>query len=108
MATIDSREGDTGSPTDVYLKIWSWDVKQDNWTLNTRIDRPHENAGVTDISFSSASTDDTTLKLITTGKDGFIKVWKLLSRPVASSSTTVVGAVTGMSMLLCSSVCPIH
>lgn len=99
MATLDSREGDAGFQNDVYLKIWSWDKKQDNWNLNTRIDRPHGTSKVTSVSFSPVQDGATALKLVTTGEDGYIKVWKLWRRPVASGSTTLVGIANGTSIL---------
>ncbi len=94
MATIDCREGDAGFHSDVYLKIWAWDKSQDNWTLNTRIDRPHGTEKITDVSFSPVRDDHTVLQLVTTGRDGFIKVWRLWKRSVASGSTTPATAGT--------------
>lgn len=88
MATVDSREGDAGFHSDVYLKIWAWDKSQDNWILNTRIDRPHGTEKITDVSFSPIQDDCAASKLVTTGRDGYIKVWKLWKRSVASGSTT--------------------
>ncbi|KAF9486317.1 WD40 repeat-like protein [Pholiota conissans] len=89
MATIDSREGDCGFHDEVYLKFWSWDKHRNNWVLNTRIDRPHGTERVTDISFSPDETSG--LLLVTTGRDGRIKVWRLWSRRIASGSTTPAG-----------------
>ncbi|KAH9486491.1 WD repeat-containing protein 75 [Psilocybe cubensis] len=77
MATIDSRDGDPGFRSEVYLKLWSWDSKNETWILNTRIDRPHGIHKVTDISFSPNALADKAVYLTTTGKDGHIKVWKL-------------------------------
>jgi NET1-associated nuclear protein 1 (U3 small nucleolar RNA-associated protein 17) len=77
MATIDYREGDVGFRSEVYLKIWSWDRKNNNWVLNTRVDRPHGSDKVTDISFSPNTDDTKPLLLVTTGNDGLVKVWKL-------------------------------
>lgn len=88
MATIDSRDGDVGFHSEIYLKIWSWDENQENWVLNTRIDRPHGIAKVTDISFSP----DVGIKsvfLVTTGNDGRIKTWRLKR---GSSTDTEISA----------------
>jgi NET1-associated nuclear protein 1 (U3 small nucleolar RNA-associated protein 17) len=92
MATVDSREGDAGFQAEVYLKIWSWDKGQDNWMLNTRIDRPHGTAKVTDVSFSPCGTETRASSLLTTGEDGRIKVWRLQTRRVASGSITPAGS----------------
>ncbi|KAF8913139.1 quinon protein alcohol dehydrogenase-like superfamily [Gymnopilus junonius] len=77
MATVDAREGDSAFRSEVYLKIWFWDTRQDNWVLNTRIDRPHGNDKVVDICFNPSVMDPKTAYLITTGGDGRIKLWKL-------------------------------
>ncbi|KAF9535678.1 WD40-repeat-containing domain protein [Crepidotus variabilis] len=75
MATVDAREGDVGFRREVYIKFWSWDSKENNWTLNSRIDRPHGTDKVTDISFSPTSQSGTAAMLVSTGEDGKIKVW---------------------------------
>ncbi|KAF8203796.1 WD40-repeat-containing domain protein [Pholiota molesta] len=102
MATVDSREGDAGFQAEVYLKIWSWDKGQDNWMLNTRIDRPHGTAKVTDVSFSPCGIETRASSLLTTGEDGRIKVWRLQTRRVASGSITPAGSedawVSSMTM----------
>jgi len=77
MATIDSRDGDVGFHSEVYLKIWSWDENQENWVLNTRIDRPHGIAKVTDLNFSPEVGSVKRVFFVTTGNDGRIKTWKL-------------------------------
>ncbi|KDR85477.1 hypothetical protein GALMADRAFT_234368 [Galerina marginata CBS 339.88] len=80
MATVDIREGDTGFRPEVYLKMWSWDRKQENWVLNTRIDRPHGTCKVTDVEFSPNPLGGKCAYLVTTGMDGRIKLWKLSSQ----------------------------
>ncbi|KAF8973504.1 WD40-repeat-containing domain protein [Flammula alnicola] len=87
MATVDSREGDAGFRSEVYLKIWSWDTHQGNWILNTRIDRPHGIDKVTDVSFTPCVDESKYLHLVTTGNDGHIKVWRLWRHRAAPGST---------------------
>ncbi|KAF8167608.1 quinon protein alcohol dehydrogenase-like superfamily [Crassisporium funariophilum] len=77
MATLDRREGDVGFRTEIYLKIWSWLKEEQNWVLNTRIDRPHGIDKVTDVSFSPMSSASTRMHLATTGEDGRIRLWRL-------------------------------
>lgn len=76
MATVDARDGEDGFGGEIYLKIWAWERKTSNWILNTRIDRPHGLHKITDISFSPIS-HERQLQLVTTGKDGYAKIWRL-------------------------------
>lgn len=76
MATVDARSGDNGYKGEVYLKMWAWDRKSSYWTLNTRIDRPHGLHSVTSVAFRPA-TGENGEKLVTTGSDGAIKLWRL-------------------------------
>lgn len=78
LATIDSREGDEFFRGEVYLKVWRWDSSMGLWTLNTRIDRPHGLAQVTSIAFSPNDTFGGTF-LVTSGKDGYLKSWRIRS-----------------------------
>lgn len=80
MATVDLRDGDESFRGELYLKLWSWDPRSGQWTLNTRIDRPHGLERVTHVVFSPKSQF-----LVTTGADGNIKTWRLRS----SGSKTV-------------------
>lgn len=89
MATIDSREGDPGFRREVYLKFWLWDSKLNNWTLNSRVDRPHGTERVTDISFNPESQTENPPMLVSTGEDGKIKVWQ---------PGTIPGTETGMCL----------
>ncbi|PPQ99563.1 hypothetical protein CVT24_005351 [Panaeolus cyanescens] len=74
MATIDFRESDAGFRPEVYLKLWSWNTKDNSWTLNTRVDRPHGTEKVTAMAFAPSKTDAE--YLITTGEDARTKLWK--------------------------------
>ncbi|KAF9567008.1 WD40 repeat-like protein [Agrocybe pediades] len=89
MATIDTREGDIGFHSEVYLKIWSWDQRQGNWSLNTRIDRPHGTSTVTDIGFSPSLRGSKNVHLLTTGKDGRIKLWALSDQGTSTKDSDV-------------------
>ncbi|TRM66075.1 quinon protein alcohol dehydrogenase-like superfamily [Schizophyllum amplum] len=66
MATIDNRAGDD-----------TFRGESSSWTLNTRIDRPHGQHGVTDLRFSPVPSSTQSLQLVTTGDDGFIKLWRI-------------------------------
>ncbi|KAJ7492469.1 WD40 repeat-like protein [Mycena latifolia] len=76
LATIDTREGDEGSNGEAYLKIWWWDRKAGFWILNTRVDRPHGLERVTDAAFSPSSAGQPVF-LVTTGRDGNTKTWRI-------------------------------
>ncbi|KAH9065814.1 WD40 repeat-like protein [Lactarius vividus] len=78
LATIDSREGDEFFRGEVYLKVWRWENSVGLWALNTRIDRPHGLAEVTSIAFSPNDTFGGTF-LVTSGKDGHLKSWRIRS-----------------------------
>jgi len=78
LATIDSREGDEFFRGEVYLKLWRWESSVGLWTLNTRIDRPHGLTEVTSIAFSPNDTFGGTF-LVTSGKDGYLKSWRIRS-----------------------------
>ena len=75
MATVDVREGDDSFRGEAYLKIWRWDKAAGFWELNTRVDRPHGLSAITAIEFSPEFTN----LLVTTGRDGNIKTWRLKS-----------------------------
>lgn len=72
MATVDVRETDDSFRGEVYLKIWHWEKAGGFWELNTRVDRPHGLSAISAVSFS-----DHTHLLVTTGRDGYIKTWRL-------------------------------
>lgn len=94
MVTVDAREGDESSHGEVYLKIWSWDVKSSSWNLNTRIDRPHGPAQVTAAAFRPQNLTSSEAQLVTTGKDGNIKIWR------TRTSKTKNGQTEGRSIYL--------
>jgi len=77
MATVDTRENDGDFRAEIYLKLWSWNDKSAVWVLNTRIDKPHMDKKITSLEFSPGHAEDMPLQLVTTGEDGFVKVWRL-------------------------------
>ena len=86
MATIDSRDGDAGFRSEVYLKFWSWASQERNWVLNTRVDWPHGTHRVTHCSFGPTSDASDRMYLVTTGEDAVIKVWRRHQRGADSMS----------------------
>lgn len=80
MATLDARNGETGYPPEIFLKIWAWNEKSSDWTLHSRIDQPHGTSHVTSISFSPRSGADA-LYVASCGEDGSLKIWRLKSKP---------------------------
>ena len=86
MATVDSRVGDGDFRPEVYLKFWTWAQKDESWVLNTRIDRPHGTSIVTDLGFNPCVREDESFTLVSTGEDGYIKLWQLRSQPRSMTS----------------------
>ena len=77
MATIDEREADDTFRGEIYLKIWWWEGKTNRWILNTRIDRPHGLKKVLAMAFSPEIAGHSNLNLVTTGRDGNVKMWSV-------------------------------
>jgi NET1-associated nuclear protein 1 (U3 small nucleolar RNA-associated protein 17) len=71
MATVDSYDGSEATRPEVHLKIWNWDRKLQQWTLNSRVDGPHGHSSVSDLAFNSTSEE-----LATSGYDGKVRIWK--------------------------------
>ena len=86
MATVDSRVGDADFRPEVYLKFWTWVQKDESWVLNTRIDRPHGTSTVTDLGFNPCVREGESFTLVSTGEDGYIKLWQLRSQPRSTTS----------------------
>lgn len=91
MATVDFREGGNDFGNEIVLKIWKWlpgvaNGGSGSWVLNTRIDRPHDQDGVTALQFSPARlqiSDDSgdglsqnESLLLTSGENGVLRTWK--------------------------------
>jgi NET1-associated nuclear protein 1 (U3 small nucleolar RNA-associated protein 17) len=72
------------------LKLWKWDVERSTYALNTRIDKPHGKDQV-DIALFSPLGSDGKCTLVTGGRDGNVKVWKI--KTVGSSKK---GSLEGM------------
>lgn len=87
MATVDDRDAGIYS-SELSLKLWQWEPRTKTYTLNTRIDHPHDK-GVSSMSFSprlaTESNDD--FFLVTTGGDGQVKTWRLAQRTLKGART---------------------
>lgn len=84
MVTFDSRnlsdlDGEVEVVSESSLKFWRWSSASRRYTLNTRIDRPHDGKRLTSITFSP-----TKALLITTAADGKVRSWHLASRKLKS------------------------
>ncbi|KAI5478145.1 hypothetical protein MNV49_005409 [Pseudohyphozyma bogoriensis] len=73
MATLDAWENGSFTP-ERHLKFWRHSPGETDFSLMTRIDRPHKDT-ITSMSFSPSSTSPL---LLTTSTDGFIKIWSYL------------------------------
>ncbi|TKY89507.1 hypothetical protein EX895_002038 [Sporisorium graminicola] len=87
MVTFDSRnlsdfEGEVDVVSESSLKFWRWNPLNRRYTLNTRIDRPHNGLRLTSITFSPKSA-----LLVTTAADGKVRSWHLASRKLKSGKT---------------------
>ncbi|SPO29004.1 related to NAN1 - U3 snoRNP protein [Ustilago trichophora] len=84
MVTFDSRnlsdvEGEVEVVAESSLKFWRWNPVNRRYTLNTRIDRPHNGKRLTSMSFSPSSA-----LLVTTASDGKVRAWHMASRKLKS------------------------
>ncbi|SJX64495.1 related to NAN1-U3 snoRNP protein [Sporisorium reilianum f. sp. reilianum] len=84
MVTFDSRnlsdmEGEVEVVSKSSLKFWRWNPLNRRYTLNTRIDRPHNGKRLTSITFSPSSA-----LLVTTASDGKARSWHLASHKLKS------------------------
>ncbi|CDU24802.1 related to NAN1-U3 snoRNP protein [Sporisorium scitamineum] len=84
MVTFDSRnlsdfQGEVEVISESSLKFWRWNPVNRRYTLNTRIDRPHNGRRLTSITFSPSSA-----LLVTTASDGKVRSWHLASRKLKS------------------------
>ena len=86
MVTFDSRnlsdvQGEIEVVSESSLKFWRWNPIQRRYTLNTRIDRPHNGKRLTSMTFSPSSA-----LLVTTAADGKVRTWHLASRKLKSGN----------------------
>ncbi|XP_060636388.2 WD repeat-containing protein 75 [Anolis sagrei] len=77
LATVEQRqEGD--AELELQMKLWAYDEQTQSFTLNTRINMPHENH-ITAMCFRCTDeTENTTPTLVTASNDGRFKVWMLV------------------------------
>ncbi|KAK9297876.1 hypothetical protein QLX08_008625 [Tetragonisca angustula] len=76
MATVEERN-DKVSCIEVRLKFWMYDIKQQQYALNTSIELPHE-GGVNALHFQPHLLFDDGTLAITTGRDKKFKLWHLV------------------------------
>ncbi|XP_062972345.1 WD repeat-containing protein 75 isoform X1 [Elgaria multicarinata webbii] len=77
LATVEQRQGSC-SELELYMKLWAYDEQTQSFTLNTRINTPHEDC-VTAVCFRGADeSENITPTLVTASHDGHFKVWMLL------------------------------
>lgn len=79
MATVDFRNGGIDFGDEIVLKIWRWENR--SWTLNSRIDRPHDKEPVTSVAFSPrplpmGDSDEEEYVLLTSGNNGLLRTWR--------------------------------
>ncbi|XP_074856825.1 WD repeat-containing protein 75 isoform X2 [Carettochelys insculpta] len=95
LATVEQRE-DKEIELELQMKLWNYDEQTQSFTLNTRINMPHE-AHITALCFRDTDElEDATPTLVTAGKDGRFKVWMLVNdsaeKPSMSWSCGFVGS----------------
>uniref|UniRef100_A0A8C3T739 WD repeat domain 75 n=1 Tax=Chelydra serpentina TaxID=8475 RepID=A0A8C3T739_CHESE len=77
LATVEQRE-EKETELELQMKLWNYDEQTQSFTLNTRINMPHEDH-VTALCFRDTDElEDGTPTLVTAGKDGQFKVWVLV------------------------------
>ncbi|KAL7991567.1 hypothetical protein Chor_015823 [Crotalus horridus] len=75
LATVEQRQG-SGSEVEMQLKLWAYSEQTQSFTLNTRINTPHEDC-ITAMCFRDTDGSEN-VTLVTTSNDGHFKVWMLL------------------------------
>ncbi|KAM6463818.1 WD repeat-containing protein 75 isoform 1-T1 [Liasis olivaceus] len=77
LATVEQRQGSC-SELELQLKLWAYDEQTQSFTLNTRINMPHEDC-VTAMCFRSTDgSEHVTPTLVTASSDRHFKIWMLL------------------------------
>lgn len=84
MVTFDSRnlsdvQGEVEVVSESSLKFWRWNPVNRRYTLNTRIDRPHNGKRLTSMVFSPSSA-----LLVTIASDAKVRTWHVASRKLKS------------------------
>ena len=100
FASVDCRDRDDGIRCESHLKIWQWNCKADCWILNTRIDRPHGLHKITCLSFSPPLREHQSIRLVSTGEDGNVKIWGLRVAKDRSGDIEGLFCIKGMNVLL--------
>ncbi|KAM9122960.1 WD repeat-containing protein 75 isoform 1-T1 [Pangshura tecta] len=78
LATVEQRE-EKETELELQMKLWNYDEQTQSFTLNTRINMPHE-GHVTALCFRDTDElEDGTPTLVTAGNDGRFKVWVLVN-----------------------------
>nr|XP_056717456.1 WD repeat-containing protein 75 [Euleptes europaea] len=87
LATVEQRE-EKGGELEAQMKLWAYDEQKQSFTLNTRINTPHEDH-VTALCFRGTEEPDSTPStVVTAGNDGRFKVWVLLAENDEESRST--------------------
>uniref|UniRef100_A0A8C5SWN7 WD repeat domain 75 n=1 Tax=Laticauda laticaudata TaxID=8630 RepID=A0A8C5SWN7_LATLA len=77
MATVEQRQGND-CELQMQLKLWAYNEQTQSFTLNTRINTPHEDC-ITAMCFrGTENSENVSPTLVTTSSDGHFKVWMLL------------------------------
>ncbi|KAK7554656.1 quinon protein alcohol dehydrogenase-like superfamily [Phyllosticta citricarpa] len=90
-------EEERNARREVYLKFWMWNEGKKLWTLETRIDAPHQftermgSGRVFDLKYDPNSTT-----FATVGEDGFVRLWAPKTR---LRDGTVVRGSTGQGVV---------
>ena len=72
MATVDTWSAE-GFAAETYLKLWRSDPGQLSFAIDTRVDRPHGNARVQAIAFTSRAVTEPLL--VTVANEPDLKIW---------------------------------
>uniref|UniRef100_A0A8D0H5W7 WD repeat domain 75 n=1 Tax=Sphenodon punctatus TaxID=8508 RepID=A0A8D0H5W7_SPHPU len=76
LATVEQRE-EKETELELQMKVWEYDEQTQSFTLNTRINMPHDNH-ITALCFRDTDeSEHVTPTLVTAGMDGQFKVWVL-------------------------------
>jgi NET1-associated nuclear protein 1 (U3 small nucleolar RNA-associated protein 17) len=87
---------------ETYIKFWLWDEVKDQWTLEARIDAPHQSVTVASANrILDLAADPQSTGFASVGQDGIIRIWKPKTK--LRDGTIVHGARDGGFIIwLCS------
>jgi NET1-associated nuclear protein 1 (U3 small nucleolar RNA-associated protein 17) len=108
--TTDSRFGEFDAQAqrrETYLKFWRWDVKESRWTLDARIDSPHQSESSSWANrILDLDADPSKQSFASIGQDGVLRIWK--PKTQLSDGRIVKGIKEkGITTWVCSRVVPI-